>query len=40
MEEWPLVQLMEGDSGGVVLRNLKVFEVTSEEEALQLFFMV
>ena len=40
MEDWPLVQLMEGDSGGVVLRNLNVYEVTTEEEALQLFFMV
>ena len=40
MEDWPLVQLLEGDSGGVVLRNLNVYEVTTEEEALQLFFLV
>ena len=40
MEDWPLVQLMEGDSGGVVLRNLSVYEVTTEEDALQLFFVV
>ena len=36
-----LVQLMEGDSGGVVLRNLTGDDVTTEEEeALQLFCMV
>ena len=40
MDDWPPVQLLEGDSGGVVLRNLRVFEVKSEEEALQLFFTV
>lgn len=37
-EEWVPVQLLEG-ANGLVLRNLNVYDVQSEEEALQLFFM-
>jgi kinesin family protein 6/9 len=38
MDNWSTVQVMEGENG-IVIRNLNVFEVSSEEEALQLFFM-
>eukprot|EP01038_Epipyxis_sp_PR26KG_P011639 gene11639-15589_t len=38
IESWPSVQLLEGENG-IVLRNLNVYEVASEEDALQLFFM-
>lgn len=38
IEEWPKVQIFENDDG-LVLRNINVFEVTTEEEALNLFFM-
>jgi len=38
IENWSTVQVMEGESG-IVIRNLNVFEVSSEEEALQLFFI-
>ena len=38
VEQWAPVQLMEGEDG-IVLRNLNVYEVKSEEEALTLFFM-
>lgn len=37
-EEWVPVQLLES-SNGLVLKNLSVYDVESEEEALQLFFM-
>ena len=37
-QEWTPVQMMEGENG-LILRNLNVFRVNSEEEALQLFFM-
>jgi kinesin family protein 6/9 len=37
-EEWTPVQLLEGVNG-LVLKNLSVYDVESEEEALQLFFM-
>ncbi|KAJ1428882.1 P-loop containing nucleoside triphosphate hydrolase protein [Ochromonadaceae sp. CCMP2298] len=36
-EEWAAVQLLEGEQG-LVLKHLNVFEVASEEDALQLFF--
>mmetsp|Transcript_9688 Transcript_9688/g.16176 ORF Transcript_9688/g.16176 Transcript_9688/m.16176 type:complete len:737 (-) Transcript_9688:169-2379(-) len=36
-EEWATVQLLEGEQG-LVLKNLNVFEVENEEEALELFF--
>jgi hypothetical protein len=35
---WTPVQVMESDSG-LVLRNVNVFEVDNEEEALSLYFM-
>jgi hypothetical protein len=38
LESYPVVQIFEAEEG-IVLRNLSVYEVTSEEEALQLFFM-
>jgi kinesin family member 6/9 len=38
IEEWPKIQIFEGEDG-LVLRNINVFEVSSEEEALNLFFM-
>lgn len=38
MEQWTPVQVMEGE-GGLTLRNVNVFEVDSEENALKLFFM-
>lgn len=37
-EEWTPVQLLDGVNG-LVLKNLSVYDVESEEEALQLFFM-
>lgn len=37
-QDWTAVQMMEGENG-LILRNLNVFKVNSEEEALQLFFM-
>jgi kinesin family protein 6/9 len=36
-EDWAAVQLLEGEQG-LVLKHLNVFEVASEEDALQLFF--
>jgi kinesin family member 6/9 len=38
LEEWSRVQIFETEDG-LTLRNINVFEVTSEEEALNLFFM-
>jgi len=38
VEQWIPVQLLEGEEG-IVLRNLNVYEVKTEEEALTLFFM-
>jgi len=38
IEQWAPVQVLEGESG-IVLRNLNVFEVETEEAALSLFFM-
>ncbi|CAE7506811.1 KIF6 [Symbiodinium microadriaticum] len=38
LEDWTKVQIMEGDEG-LTLRNVNVFEVSSEEDALNLFFM-
>jgi kinesin family member 6/9 len=38
LEEWPKIQIYENEDG-LVLRNINVFEVSSEEEALNLFFM-
>jgi hypothetical protein len=37
-EQWATVQVFEAEQG-IVLRNLNVFEVSSEDEALQLFFL-
>lgn len=36
--QWTAVQVLEGESG-LTLRNLNVFEVTSEDDALSLFFL-
>jgi kinesin family protein 6/9 len=38
MEQWTPVQILEAD-GELVLRNLNVYEVEKEEDALSLFFM-
>ena len=38
LEAWTKVQIMESDEG-LTLRHLNVFEVSSEEDALNLFFM-
>lgn len=38
LEDWSKVQIMEGEEG-LTLRNINVFEVASEEDALNLFFM-
>lgn len=38
LEEWQKIQILEGEDG-LVLRNINVFEVTNEEEVLNLFFM-
>ena len=38
LEEWQKVQVLEGEDG-LILRNINVFEVGSEEEMLNLFFM-
>ncbi len=38
LSNWSTVQVMEGENG-ITIRNLNVFEVSSEEQALQLFFM-
>jgi kinesin family protein 6/9 len=38
LEEWQKVQVLEGEDG-LILRNINVFEVASEEEVLNLFFM-
>ncbi len=38
LESYPVVQIFEAEEG-IILRNLSVYQVTSEEEALQLFFM-
>jgi kinesin family protein 6/9 len=38
IEQWPEVQVLEGENG-LVLRNVNVFEVESEEQALSVFFM-
>jgi hypothetical protein len=38
LEQWTPVQVLESDHG-LVLRNLNVYEVTTQEEALGLFFM-
>mmetsp|Transcript_18695 Transcript_18695/g.27048 ORF Transcript_18695/g.27048 Transcript_18695/m.27048 type:complete len:769 (-) Transcript_18695:208-2514(-) len=38
LEKWSKVQVLEGEDG-LMLRNLNVFEVNSEEDALNLFFM-
>jgi kinesin family protein 6/9 len=38
IEQWTPVQIMESEAG-LVLRNINVFEVTSEEDALKLFFL-
>ena len=39
IEQWSPVVLQETSQGALLLKNLNVFEVTSEEEALNLFFM-
>jgi len=39
MEQWSPIQILETPDVGLVLRNLNVYEVTSEEDALGLFFM-
>lgn len=38
VESWTAVQVLEAESG-IVLRNLNVFEVSSEQETLKLFFL-
>ena len=38
IESWTPVQIMEGENG-LILRNINVYEVYSEEDALKLFFM-
>lgn len=38
IEEWPKVQVIENEDG-IILKNISVFEVNSEEEGLNLFFM-
>jgi kinesin family member 6/9 len=38
LEEWSKIQIFENEDG-LVLKNINVFEVTTEEEALNLFFM-
>lgn len=38
LEEWSKIQIFENEDG-LVLKNINVFEVTNEEEALNLFFM-
>jgi kinesin family member 6/9 len=38
IENWPVVQVIEAENG-ILIRNLSVYDVTSEEDALQLFFM-
>jgi hypothetical protein len=38
LESYPTVQIFEAEEG-IVLRNLSVYQVNTEEEALQLFFM-
>ena len=38
LEEWQKIQVLEGDDG-LILRNINVFDVTTEEEVLNLFFM-
>jgi hypothetical protein len=38
IEHWTEVQLFESENG-IILKNLNVFEVSSVEDALQLFFM-
>jgi kinesin family protein 6/9 len=38
IEQWTPVQIMDSDNG-LVLRNINVFEVTTEEDALKLFFL-
>ena len=38
IEQWTPVQVLEGENG-LTLRNLNVFEVESEEDALSLFFL-
>lgn len=38
LESFPTVQLYESEEG-VLMKNLNVFEVMSEDEALQLFFL-
>lgn len=38
IEQWTAVQVMDSENG-LVLKNVNVFEVTTEEDALSLFFM-
>ena len=38
MEQWVPVQILEAE-GGLTLRNVNVFEVDTEEQALNIFFM-
>ena len=38
IEQWTPVQIMESENG-LILRNISVYEVYSEEDALKLFFM-
>jgi hypothetical protein len=38
LEDWSKVQISEGDEG-LTLRNINVFEVSTEVDALNLFFM-
>lgn len=38
LEEWPRAQVMESDEG-LIIRNLNVFQVSSAQDAMNLFFM-
>jgi hypothetical protein len=38
LESYPTVQVMEGEDG-IILRNLSVYEITTKEDALKLFFL-
>jgi kinesin family protein 6/9 len=38
IEEWPEVQIIDNEDG-IILKNINVYEVNAEEEALNLFFL-